>query len=61
MAGPFLLASKTAVFLEKWESELVEWNRVLNSLRNAEETDAVKTKKEQLNRYIELIGKVLAT
>jgi tRNA (adenine22-N1)-methyltransferase len=61
MAGPFLLASKTDVFLEKWESESAEWNRVLDSLRNAEETDAVKTKKEQLNRYIELVGKVLAT
>ena len=43
-----MLAEKSDVFLEKWESELTEWNRVLDSLENAEETDAIETKKEQL-------------
>ena len=60
MVGPFLLTSKTDVFIEKWESELSEWKRVLDSLENATETDAIKTKKEQLTRHIELVGKVLA-
>ena len=61
MAGPFLLATKTDVFIEKWESELSEWNRVLDSLEKTDETDAIRTKKEQLTRHIDLVGKVLAT
>ena len=36
LVGPFLLADKIDVFLEKWESELSEWNRVLDSLENAD-------------------------
>jgi tRNA (adenine22-N1)-methyltransferase len=60
MAGPFLLASKTDVFLEKWESELAEWNRVLDSLNKTDETVAIKTKKEELTRHVELVGKVLS-
>ena len=59
--GPFLLKSKTAVFLEKWERESSEWRRVLLSLEKAEETDAIKKKKEQLITHIDLVGKVLAT
>ncbi|KAA0967034.1 tRNA (adenine-N(1))-methyltransferase [Sporosarcina sp. ANT_H38] len=61
MAGPFLLASKTEVFIEKWESELLEWNRVLDALKKTNETDAIKTKKAQLVRHIDLVGKVLTT
>jgi tRNA (adenine22-N1)-methyltransferase len=61
MAGPFLLTTKTDVFIEKWESELSEWNRVLDSLEKTTETAAIKTKKAQLTRHIELVGKVLAT
>ena len=59
MAGPFLLASKTDVFIEKWEGELSEWNRVLDSLEKTTETAAIRTKKAQLTHHIELVGKVL--
>ncbi|MEK4715297.1 tRNA (adenine(22)-N(1))-methyltransferase [Sporosarcina sp. FSL K6-5500] len=61
MAGPLLLTSKTDVFIEKWESELSEWNRVLDSLEKTIETEAIKTKKVQLVRHIALVRKVLTT
>ncbi|MER2088466.1 MAG: tRNA (adenine(22)-N(1))-methyltransferase TrmK [Sporosarcina sp.] len=61
MAGPILLVSKTDVFYEKWENEMVEWNRVLDSLEKASETDAIKKKKAQLKSHIDLVGRVLAT
>lgn len=60
IAGPFLLASKTSVFLEKWKRESSEWKRVLHSLESAEETDAIIKKKEELMTHINLVGKVLA-
>jgi tRNA (adenine22-N1)-methyltransferase len=59
--GPFLIAGKSDVFLEKWERESAEWKRVLQSLENADETDAIQLKKKQLITQIELVGKVLAT
>lgn len=59
--GPFLLASKTDVFLEKWKRESSEWMRVLQSLEKADETDAILMKKEQLKMQIELVEKVLST
>ena len=59
--GPFLIAEKSDVFLEKWERESAEWKRVLQSLENADETDAIQLKKKQLITQIELVGKVLAT
>ncbi|MFC5591028.1 tRNA (adenine(22)-N(1))-methyltransferase [Sporosarcina soli] len=59
--GPFLLASRADVFLEKWERESSEWKRVLDSLEKAEATDAIYQKKEQLKMQIELVGKVLGT
>ena len=59
LVGPYLLASKSEVFLEKWERELTEWSRVIDSLEIAEKTDAIKTKKAQLIRNIDLVGKAL--
>ncbi len=61
LVGPFLSAVKSAVFLEKWEREVSEWNRVLDALENAEETDAIKMRKVQLTQHIDLVRKVLAT
>lgn len=61
LVGPCLLQSKSAVFLEKWERERLEWHRVLDSLNSAEETAAIQVKKAQLEEHIKLVGKVLAT
>lgn len=59
LVGPFLLAEKSAVFHEKWTNEVVEWKRVLLLLENAEETAETKVKKEQLKRYVDIVGKEL--
>ncbi|MEK5038869.1 tRNA (adenine(22)-N(1))-methyltransferase [Sporosarcina sp. FSL K6-3457] len=61
LVGPFLLQAKSAVFLEKWERELAEWQRVLQSLDQAEQTDAIEVRKHELVRHIDFVGKVLAT
>ncbi len=61
LVGPFLLQSRSAVFLEKWERELTEWQRVLGSLEQAEQTDAIRARKHELLMHIDFVGKVLAT
>lgn len=59
LVGPFLIQRKSEVFVEKWEREVQEWKRVLQLMENAEETEMIRSKKAQLRRQIELIGKVL--
>lgn len=61
LLGPFLCLEKSVVFREKWEREIVEWQRVLLSIEDAEETDLVRKKKNQVKSQIELVRKVLAT
>lgn len=61
LVGPFLLQAKSAVFLEKWERELTEWQRVLSSLEQAEQTAAIEARKHELVMHIDFVGKVLAT
>ena len=59
LLGPILLTERNAVFREKWESEVIEWSRVLRSIENAEETPSIVAKREHLTRYIDVIGKEL--
>lgn len=61
LVGPFLLQAKSAVFLEKWEREMAEWQRVLSSLEQAEQTEAIEARKRELTMHIDSVGKVLAT
>ena len=58
--GPFLIAEKSDVFIEKWKRESAEWKRVLQSLEKADETDEIIEKKQLITK-IEMIGKVLTT
>lgn len=61
LLGPFLCLEKSIVFRQKWEREIVEWHRVLLSIEDAEETDDIRKKKNQLKSQIEFVRKVLAT
>ncbi|MDN4607038.1 tRNA (adenine(22)-N(1))-methyltransferase [Sporosarcina highlanderae] len=57
--GPYLLEDKSPIFVEKWERELAEWKRILDSLEKAGDTDEIQRRKEQLRKKIELAGRVL--
>ena len=59
MVGPYLLERKSDIFIEKWKRESDEWKRVLSFLENADETDEIHEKKEQLRKKIQMIGGVL--
>ncbi|MFD1203888.1 tRNA (adenine(22)-N(1))-methyltransferase [Sporosarcina contaminans] len=58
--GPFLLQQRSDTFLEKWNREVLEWQRVLQSLEHAAETEEIRLKKDHLSKRIQLIGKVLS-
>ncbi|GKV54314.1 SAM-dependent methyltransferase [Sporosarcina sp. NCCP-2222] len=60
LVGPFLLAEKSPVFIEKWTRELEEWKRVLRAIENAGHSDEAFAKKSQLQSKIEMVGKVLS-
>jgi tRNA (adenine22-N1)-methyltransferase len=60
LTGPILKKERNAVFIEKWERELAEWQRVLESIENVENTEAIITKREQLAQQISVVRKVLA-
>lgn len=59
LLGPILLTKRNEAFREKWESEIVEWKRVLQSIEKADETAAIIAKREELIRYITQVGKEL--
>ncbi len=59
LLGPFLLEEKNEVFHEKWKREMTQWERILDSLKDATEDASVKEKKATLNEKITLVEEVL--
>ncbi|QTD41673.1 tRNA (adenine(22)-N(1))-methyltransferase TrmK [Sporosarcina sp. Te-1] len=60
LVGPFLMAEKSLVFMEKWTRELEEWKRVLRAIETAGHSEDAEKKKVQLQAKIEMVGKVLS-
>lgn len=61
LMGPVLRQKKSDVFQAKWQRELQEWQRVMNALDNAEQTEEIKQKKATVEENYELVRKVLTT
>lgn len=60
LVGPFLMKENSSVFLEKWDRELSEWQRIFDSLEQAGDSESIKAKKQDLTRKIELIRSVIS-
>ncbi|PIC78539.1 tRNA (adenine(22)-N(1))-methyltransferase TrmK [Sporosarcina sp. P19] len=60
LVGPVLRRKQSNVFRAKWEREMLEWQRVINALEHAEQTEEIKRKKENLQENMEIVRKVLA-
>lgn len=61
LLGPILIRKASEVFMEKWKKESEQWESVLQSLQQAEETDEVIVKKEQLRRQLQIVEKVFTS
>ena len=60
LVGPVLRHKQSTVFQAKWERELLEWQRVVKALENAEQTEEIKQKQANVQENMELVRKVLA-
>lgn len=60
LVGPVLRYKQSDVFQAKWERDLLEWQRVLKALENAEQTEEIKQKIANIQENIKLVRKVLA-
>jgi tRNA (adenine22-N1)-methyltransferase len=57
--GPFLMKSKTAVFKKKWEEEKKNWERILLQLSDANPSDEILAKVNELKNKIQMAEEVL--
>ncbi|MFJ7826814.1 tRNA (adenine(22)-N(1))-methyltransferase [Psychrobacillus sp. NPDC096623] len=58
LVGPILGEEKSPVFQKKWNTELNEWQRIVNELNKLEGTE-VQQKKEGLENKIALVKEIL--
>ncbi|PLR93837.1 tRNA (adenine(22)-N(1))-methyltransferase [Bacillus sp. T33-2] len=57
--GPFLLKDRNPVFLEKWQSEKANWERILKSLESAGKNDETVQKRNELSEKIQMAEEIL--
>ncbi|WP_102691317.1 tRNA (adenine(22)-N(1))-methyltransferase [Rummeliibacillus pycnus] len=59
LLGPVLMQQQNAVFKEKWNREIQQWQHVLTALEKAEQTDDIIKKTQELQQRIEMVKEVL--
>ena len=57
--GPILLRERNKAFVQKWEMELRQWKRVLQSMEKAEETPELAERRTSLRKKISMTEGVL--
>lgn len=57
--GPYLLKEKNKVFLEKWELEKKNWQRILKELEKAEQNASTLEKKKEIEAKLKMVEEVL--
>jgi tRNA (adenine22-N1)-methyltransferase len=59
LLGPYLQQQKSDVFIEKWVSELKNWERIVDQLDDAKASNEIKLKQEELKRLIKMVKEVV--
>jgi tRNA (adenine22-N1)-methyltransferase len=57
--GPFLMAEKSLIFIEKWNQEKKNWKRILSQLNDAVQNEETASKRLELERKIKMAEEVL--
>jgi tRNA (adenine22-N1)-methyltransferase len=59
LLGPILMEEKNSVFMKKWQDEKKNWQRILSQLAEANESDEVQLKINELQEKISMVEEVL--
>ena len=59
LLGPFLRKEKNETFIKKWSFELEKWLKIRNQLDQAVDSSEINSKKEQLDKKIQLVKEEL--
>ncbi|MFE8695407.1 tRNA (adenine(22)-N(1))-methyltransferase [Cytobacillus sp. FJAT-53684] len=59
LLGPLLVEQNSAVFRNKWKSELDNWQRIVSQLEKAAESEETSQKRKELIEKIQMVGEVL--
>jgi len=60
LLGKQLLNNKSETFLAKWTRELENWERILKSIENVEQTEDIVKKKADLQHLISMVKEAIA-
>lgn len=52
--GPILLRGKSAIFMEKWNAEIKNWQRILKQLDEAVQNEETESKKRELEKKLKM-------
>lgn len=59
LLGPILLKERNEAFIKKWQHEKKHWQRILQNMNQAEESEENRRKKEELHHMIQIVEGVL--
>ncbi|HWK24427.1 MAG TPA: tRNA (adenine(22)-N(1))-methyltransferase TrmK [Ureibacillus sp.] len=59
LLGNHLLSKKSDIFIEKWSKEIENWKRILTSIEQAEDTNEIVKKREEVTHLIKLVEEAI--
>ena len=59
LLGQYLIGRKSDVFVKKWTREVAQWKRILAAIVDADESEEIREKREELTHLIDMVEEVL--
>lgn len=59
LLGKQLLAQKSEAFILKWTKEIENWQRILNSIEQVDQTEDIQQKREELQQLIGMVKEAI--
>jgi tRNA (adenine22-N1)-methyltransferase len=59
LLGPYLLREKSSVFIKKWKFERQNWERIVAKLEEANDSEEIRLKKEEIFNQIRFVEEAL--
>ena len=59
LLGQYLIGRKSDVFVKKWTREVAQWKRILAAIVDADDSEEIREKREELTHLIDMVEEVL--